>query len=281
MISKPGKLLAPLEPIGIFESCFRDKFGVPRQPGLVPAATGKLKIRADLQPEQALVGLQGFSHLWLIWVFHQNRVARYHSKVHPPRLEGQSQGLFATRSPHRPNPIGLSLVEIIKVEGDTIWVAGADLMDGTPVLDVKPYLPEIESKPEAKTGWTTTVERPQLRVTLSPEARGFLQAWQQRYPTVQLYEIITQTIALDPRPEIYRGSSEGEGWQRRPNHAFRLLDGDIHFRMTGAQDAEVFQILMLEGVNPPMNLHKFAASISSLEVHKPNQLLGRGDGNND
>ena len=133
-----------MEPIGYIESCFKDKFGTPRQPGLVKKAWAKLKIRADLQPEESLQGLEGFSHVWLIWVFHQNKVSRYHAKVHPPRLGGKSMGLFATRTPHRPNPIGLSLVEIVRVEKDGIVVSGADLVDGTPILDIKPYLQEVE-----------------------------------------------------------------------------------------------------------------------------------------
>ncbi|RYZ79837.1 MAG: tRNA (N6-threonylcarbamoyladenosine(37)-N6)-methyltransferase TrmO, partial [Proteobacteria bacterium] len=128
-----------LTPIGTLESCYRDKFGTPRQPGLSPEAWSKLKIRADLQPAQALEGLEKFSHVWLIFEFHQNKTARYHAKVHPPRLGGESMGVFATRSPHRPNPLGLSLVKLVKIEGDCLFFAGADLVDGTPIFDIKPY----------------------------------------------------------------------------------------------------------------------------------------------
>lgn len=252
-----------MQPIGFIESCYKDKFGVPRQPGLVKAATAFLKIRADLHPGQALQGLEGFSHLWLIWIFHENRTARYHAKVHPPRLEGESRGVFATRSPHRPNPLGLSLVEIIKIENDTIWLAGADLMDGTPVLDIKPYLPEIEAHPEAKAGWASNAERPALEVSFGAEAEEELQAWTTRKPGLELRETIIETIALDPRPEIYRGDAEGEGWRRRPNHAFRLYDGDIHFRMTGPKNAEVFKILPLHDEMRPANLRKFSPSAKS------------------
>lgn len=249
-----------LQPIGIVESCYKDKFGVPRQPGLVKAATAKLKLRADLHPRQSLQGLEGFSHLWLIWVFHENRTARYHAKVHPPRLEGESRGVFATRSPHRPNPIGLSLVEIVRIEGDTIWIAGADLMDGTPVLDIKPYLPEIESHPEARSGWAGEAERPPIEVTFAPEARQELHDWQAKHSGLSLEATIVETIALDPRPEIYRDSAGEEGWRRRPNHAFRLYDGDVHFRMTGPRTAEVFKILPLHDDLRPSNLRKFQAS---------------------
>ena len=86
-----------MEPIGYLESCYRDKFGTPRQSGLVKSSWARLRIRSDLQPEQALEGIEGFSHLWLVWVFHQNKTARYHAKVHPQRLEGKTMGVFATR----------------------------------------------------------------------------------------------------------------------------------------------------------------------------------------
>lgn len=257
-----------MKPIGFIESYYKDKFGVPRQPGLVKAATARLKIRADLQPHQSLQGLEGFSHLWLIWVFHENRTARYHAKVHPPRLDGESLGVFATRSPHRPNPLGLSLVEIIKIENDTLWLAGADLMDGTPVLDIKPYLPEIEAHPEAKSGWAATAERPALEVSFSEETEKELQTWQQRHPELSLRQIIIETIALDPRPEIYRGTNDDEGWRRRPNHAFRLHDGDVHFRMLSARQAEVFKILPLHDEMRPANLRKFEASVKSGRIAK-------------
>jgi tRNA-Thr(GGU) m(6)t(6)A37 methyltransferase TsaA len=231
-----------IEPIGIIESCYKDKFGTPRQPGLAPKAWGKIKLRADLHPAQALEGLEGFSHLWIIWIFHQNKTARYHAKVHPPRLKGESMGVFATRSPHRPNPIGLSLVEIIKIENGEIFVAGADLIDGTPILDIKPYLPEVESKPEAQIGWTGDVQKSEIFVEFSESAREILTRWQGAHPDKNLQEIIVDTLKLDPRPVIYRGY-EGEcETPYRNEHAFRLFDGDIHFRFISADKIEIFKI---------------------------------------
>lgn len=218
-----------MEPIGYLESCFKDKFGTPRQPGLVKKAQARLKIRPDLQPEESLQGLEGFSHIWLIWVFHQNKVARYHSKVHPPRLGGKSMGLFATRSPHRPNPIGLSLVELIQVEKDGIVVAGADLVDGTPILDIKPYLPEVEALPQARTGWPQEVPKEQIQVQFSEKAMALLNSWQARHPQTPLREVIEETLQLDPRPVVYRGYEAGES-PYRSEHAVRLFDGDVHFK---------------------------------------------------
>jgi tRNA-Thr(GGU) m(6)t(6)A37 methyltransferase TsaA len=226
------------------ESCYKDKFGTPRQPGLVAKSWARLKIRADLQPEQALEGLEGFSHVWLIWIFHQNKVSRYHARVHPPRLEGKSMGLFATRTPHRPNPIGLSLVELVRVEKDGIIVAGADLVDGTPILDIKPYLPEVEAIPEARTGWTSEVKKDPITVVFNDKAEQLLQGWIVRNPEKHLRELITETLGLDPRPVVYRGY-EGAESPYRETHAVRLFDGDVHFKFVNPQLVEVFDILFM------------------------------------
>jgi len=236
--------ISDLKPIGYLESSYRDKFGTPRQPGLSPHAWSRLRIRADLQPEQALQGLEKFSHIWLVFVFHQNKVSRYHAKVHPPRLGGESMGVFATRSPHRPNPIGLSLVELVRIEGDSLILAGADLVDGTPILDIKPYIPEVEAKPEARTGWLDKAEKKQIIVEFLPEAEAFLQKWQEAHPDKKLREIIVDTLKLDPRPVLYRGY-ENEESPYRSDHAFRLLDGDVHFRFISPEKAVVFNILSI------------------------------------
>lgn len=233
-----------MEPIGFLESCFRDKFGTPRQPGLVKEAWARLRIRPDLQPEESLQGLEGFSHVWLIWVFHQNKSARFHAKVHPPRLGGDTQGVFATRSPHRPNPIGLSLVELVKVEKDGIVVAGADLVDGTPILDIKPYLPTVESKPEAKTGWPAEIPAEQIRVEFTLEAESLMAQWQGRHAGKALRNIVEDTLRLDPRPIVYRGYEAGESPYRN-EHAVRLFDGDVHFRFESPTLVRVFNILFV------------------------------------
>lgn len=237
--------ISDLKPIGYLESCYRDKFGTPRQPGLSPNAWSRLKIRADLQPAQAFEGLESFSHLWLVFVFHQNKTARYHAKVHPPRLGGESMGVFATRSPHRPNPIGLSLVELVRIENDSLILAGADLVDGTPILDIKPYLPEVESKPEARSGWLGQAETKDILVKFLPEAEAFLQHWQTTHADKKLREMIVDTLKLDPRPVLYRGYEAEEASPYRSEHAFRLLDGDIHFRFINASEVEVFKILKM------------------------------------
>ena len=160
-----------MKSIGIVESCFPDKFGTPRQPGLATESRAFLRLNKEVQPELSLEGLSGFSHLWVIFVFHKNNSARFHAKVHPPRLNGKTVGLFASRSPHRPNPIGLSLVKIEKFEVTGIWVRGVDIIDQTPILDLKPYLPAIESKPEATSGWVESTEKVNIEITWSNNAQ--------------------------------------------------------------------------------------------------------------
>lgn len=230
-------------PIGFIKSCYPDKFGVPRQSGLVKKAFSQLQIKPEFQPETSLVGLEGYSHVWLQFVFHLNNSDRFHAKVHPPRLGGDSIGVFSTRSPHRPNAIGLSLVELLKIENDTLLLAGADLVDGTPILDIKPYLPHIESLQNARGGWATpAAESEIINVKFTDAAMEILQNWIQKSGRGELREVIEDVLKQDPRPIIYRGYESQESPYRN-KHAFRLYDGDIHFEFTSKTDVIVFDIL--------------------------------------
>ncbi len=228
-------------PIGFLKSCYPDKFGVPRQSGIISKAYSELIIASEWQPEQALEGLSGYSHVWIVFVFHLNKSARYHAKVHPPRMNGESIGVFATRSPHRPNPIGLSLVEIVKIEKNKIIFAGADLVDGTPVLDIKPYLPQFENQPQAKGGWSVESESKNISVEFSEIADVELKNWISRTGRQELREVIVETLKQDPRPVIYKGYESTESPYRN-KHAFRLYDGDIHFEFLSADHARVIEI---------------------------------------
>lgn len=230
------------EPIGFLKSCYPDKFGIPRQSGIVNNVFSELTLRADLQPELALQGLEGYSHIWLQFVFHLNNSARYHAKIHPPRLNGATMGLFATRSPHRPNPIGLSLVELVEIRQSTLILAGVDLVDGTPILDIKPYLPAFESIPTARAGWMATVEQKDVHVQFSNEALESLTIWIGRTGRTELKMAIENLVKQDPRPVVYKGF-ESEESPYRNKHAFRLYDGDIHFEFLSETEARVFNIL--------------------------------------
>jgi tRNA (adenine37-N6)-methyltransferase len=238
-----SELQYSFKPIAFIKSCYPDKFGVPRQSGLVKKAYSEIRISAEFQPEFSLEGLAGYSHLWLQFIFHLNSSTRFHAKVHPPRLNGDSIGLFATRSPHRPNPIGLSLVELIEVKKDALILAGADLVDGTPILDIKPYLPHLESIPTARGGWATQVQRDDIHVEFSDSAKEILQNWIQKTGKSELLEVIVDVLKQDPRPVIYKGYESQESPYRN-QHAFRLYDGDIHFEFTSQTHVIVFDILV-------------------------------------
>ena len=189
----------PLKIVGILKSCFREKFGTPRQPHLVPDATATLKIARQYQPEQSLVGLERFSHVWLLSYFHLNTNTRFSAKVHPPRLKGETIGLFASRSPHRPSPIGLSVARLVKIEGDTLHLSSIDLVDGTPILDVKPYVPESDCFPDASAGWTKDAPFPSLRVEFEPRALADIAAAEKRLKARNIQRLLSDILSQDLR----------------------------------------------------------------------------------
>ncbi len=225
--------------IGFVESCYVDKFGTPRQPGLAPDSKAFLKISHEWQPESSLQGLGGFSHLWVLFWFHKNSEnSRFHAKVFPPRMEGEKVGVFATRSPHRPNPIGLSLVKIQSIERNGVWVSGVDLIDGTPILDIKPYLHYAESLSEAKSGWVE--DKSELtHIEVEFLCTQVLEKWKNQRPEIE--SLIVQTLKLDPRPGVYKGY-EGEASPYRARHAVRLYEGDVHFEFVSPFKIQVFDI---------------------------------------
>lgn len=143
-----------LKPIAFIRTPFAEKFGVPRQSGLVPAAEGRVEFLPEFSAPEFLRGMEAFSHVWLIFAFHENPPWTGSAVVRPPRLGGNERvGVFASRSPNRPNPLGLSLVRVLHIEPGVLRVAAVDLVDGTPIYDVKPYLPWTESVPDAKSDW--------------------------------------------------------------------------------------------------------------------------------
>ena len=185
--------------IGTLKSCFREKFGTPRQPLVVPGATATLTIAKEFLPEHSLNGLERFSHVWLISYFHLNTNKTVRPKIHPPRLKGESVGLFASRSPHRPSPIGLSLARLVEVKGATVYLAGIDLVDGTPILDLKPYIPEWDSVPHATAGWTLDAPFPTLNVGFSPSAVDDIKKAEGRLNVNGLGDILQSIMRQDLR----------------------------------------------------------------------------------
>lgn len=222
-------------PVGVVHSCFREKFGIPRQPGLVPAAEATIELLPPANQPETVRGLAGFSHLWVVFVFHACPEDSWHPTVRPPRLGGNERvGVFASRSPFRPNRIGLSLVRLDEVVADAdgvrLRVSGADLLDGTPVLDVKPYIPYAEAVPDAQAGFAPEAPQPRLAVRFSPVA---LAATAARPHLPRLRELIEQLLALDPRPATCREEGRVFG--------FRLYDFDLRWHVV-AGEAEVLEL---------------------------------------
>ena len=184
---------------------FTTKFGIPRQSGLVETLRGQIVFEPAYRNMDALRGLDGFSHIWLIWEFSENKRNGWSPLVRPPRLGGNKKlGVFATRSPFRPNPIGLSSVRLERIEwqtvnGPVLHVLGADLMNGTPIYDIKPYLKYADSHPTAVGGFTEPIEMEKLKVVIPEALRSDI-------PTT-LHTTLEEVLANDPRPS-YQDDSE-------------------------------------------------------------------------
>lgn len=208
-----------IEPIAYFHSPFHSKFGIPKQSGLVEELEGSIVFCPEYRNADALRGLDEFDYLWLIWGFSANKHAATSLVVRPPLLGGnEKMGVFATRSPFRPNALGLSSVRISRIETDTtrgpvITVVGADLMDGTPIYDIKPYIPYADSHPEAKGGFTDTHAICRLTVVI-PDCFHHL------FSQSQL-QALYKVLGLDPRPHYHKSGQKEYGMP--------YMDYDVHF----------------------------------------------------
>lgn len=229
----------PVTPIGTITSDFPDKFGVPRQPGLITETVAQLRLVAPYNDPLTVRGLEGFSHLWLTFIFHLSP-QEWKPLVRPPRLGGNARiGVFASRSTHRPNRLGLSLVELIDISTDngvTLTLRGADLVHGTPVVDIKPYLPWAEARPEARTGFAP--QAPELiQVAFSSQALNSLAL---REDGDSLRRLIEGVLAQDPRP-AYRGRNDSR------LYGVYLRDVNVRFQ---ALDAGQNVVLQVEAIGP-------------------------------
>ena len=192
-----------IKPIAFIRTEFPEKFGVPRQSGLARNLKGRIVFEPEYRNPDALRGLDGFSHIWLIWEFSANRTTSpWQPTVRPPRLGGNAHmGVFATRSPFRPNPLGLSCVKIHSVElstpdGPVVTVLGADLMDGTPIYDIKPYIRYADSRPEAVCGYVDALEERSLKVVFPSELSA-------KIADTEVIPALVETLRLDPRPSYH------------------------------------------------------------------------------
>ncbi len=196
-----------LTPVATVRSCFGGKFATPRQPGLCPSAWGRLVFHEPFRSPEAIRGIGGFSHLWLVFGFHETAGQGWRPTVRPPRLGGNRRiGVFASRSTFRPNNLGLSLARLEGIDteaadGPALLLGGLDLIDGTPVYDIKPYLPYAESVPDAAAGFATD-EIPRLTVEVADAAAGDFAALPER-----ARRVIREALSLDPRPAV-RGDDD-------------------------------------------------------------------------
>lgn len=227
------------EQIGVIRSPYKEKFAVPRQPGLVKHGSGELHLISPYNHAEAVRGLEAFSHLWVLFVFHQTMDGGWRPTVRPPRLGGNARmGVFATRSTFRPNPVGMSLVELngIRCEKDQVilQLGSLDLVDGTPVIDIKPYLPFAEALPEAQASYAQHAPSANMSVSFSAEIEALLPVLEKRYP--HLSSFICDVLAQDPRPAYRKGEELGK------TYAVWLLDFNVRWRVTEAG----FEVFALE-----------------------------------
>ncbi len=196
-----------VNPIGYIRSCFKEKFAIPRQPLLAPAAQGYIELLPPYDQTDAIAGLEDISHIWVIFLFHKTLENTPRLKVRPPRLGGnKSIGVFASRATHRPNGIGQSAVRLERVEAGRLWISGIDLLDGTPVLDIKPYVPYADSLPNARNAIADSA--PAL-IEVRWQTTALQQAQQHAQRLEQpLVELIEQCLAQDPRPAYQQPTPE-------------------------------------------------------------------------
>jgi tRNA (adenine37-N6)-methyltransferase len=230
-------------PIGVIRTAFAEKFGIPRQPGMVSEAKGVIELDRHPFFKLAVDKLETFSHLWIVFVFHEHGARDWKPSIRPPRLGGRKRvGVLASRSPHRPNPIGLSADKLERIDltdpkGARIYVSGVDLLDGTPILDVKPYIPFADSIPSANAGWAAEpIEK--FPVEFTAKAIPSLERHEKRLrlekkdDSIDLKRIVVEMLELDPRPaSLKRKLPPTEDASHGLRFAFTLFDFDVKWEI--------------------------------------------------
>lgn len=248
MTSTP-KQLNPIQinPIGFIESPYDEKFSVPRQPNLVVEGRGRLKLVPPYNTADAVRGLEQFSHIWLIFQFHQIPERDWHATVRPPRLGGNERvGVFASRATHRPNPLGLSKVRLeeVVVENSEVYLklGSVDLVNGTPILDIKPYIAFADSEPNALSGFAQEKPRANLVVEFSEQAKQAVKFCQNfaKFGIEQPLTFIQEVIAQDPRPAYQQGKSSER------IYGMSLAGYNIRWQIIQYEEKELALVLSIE-----------------------------------
>lgn len=213
--------------LGVIHSCFKEKFGIPRQPGLVDVPA-HIEINSEYSREDAFRELESFSHIWVIFVFHDIPKKNWNATVRPPRLGGNDRiGVFASRSMFRPNPVGLSVVKLENIERKNkkiiLNILGGDFLDGTPVIDIKPYIPYSDIIQQASPGYAVSKPGIKLDVSFTDEAKTQVKHAEKKYP--QIESIIIQVLQLDPRPAYQEQANKKE------NYAMKIYDYDLKWQL--------------------------------------------------
>lgn len=219
-----------LEPLGFIQTPFKQKFAIPRQPRLVPEAIGKLTLVAPFDNADLFRDIEQFSHVWLLFMFHENLEKGWTPTIRPPRLGGNTRtGVLATRSTFRPNGIGMSAVKLLSVSGKTITVGGVDLLDGTPIIDVKPYIPYSDIIDNANGGFADEAPQSDMQVVFCAAAieqiTTLTKSAKQKYP--QLQKLIENLLKQDPRP-AYKQQKTG-----MQEYGVELYDLEVNWQVEG------------------------------------------------
>lgn len=239
MIEFSSQIISPISSIGIIHSCYPEKFGIPRQPGLVKSSSGRLELFPPWNREEMIKGLDVFSHIWIQFLFHEAVAEGWRPTVRPPWLGGQKRvGIFASRSPHRPNHLGLSVVRLTGIrkekKGLFLEIAEIDLLDKTPVVDIKPYIPYSDSVPGASDGFIPPPESVRREVVFAEAAAQSCSEYEQRTGR-RLRSLIAETLGQDPRPASQRHQTREYGmtlwdvnvrWQALGERFLVLLIGE-------------------------------------------------------
>ncbi|WP_281560481.1 tRNA (N6-threonylcarbamoyladenosine(37)-N6)-methyltransferase TrmO [Thalassomonas sp. RHCl1] len=233
-----------LDIIGYVSSPYKEKFAIPRQPGIVSAAKGHIELTGQANNIELVRGLEQFSHLWLMFIFHGTSAQGWKPLVRPPRLGGNKKlGVLATRSTFRPNPVGMSVVKLEDIRLDNksvkLEISGLDLLDQTPIIDIKPYVPYSDALYEASAGFAQDSPADSLSISFSSQAKQDLAKYHKAYP--ELEQLISQVLAQDPRPAYKSGQADDK------RYGMHLHQFNILWQMTDLTRAEVIAIEKIAG----------------------------------